>query len=251
MEIFAEYFKKDNALSRADARIKLIAALALLIMVISCRGFFFPVFVTIACIILCVLIEVPLRVFVLRFSEPLYIALILLLMKFLFSGKTPMVTFDVLGIAIIGHSDGLVDGLLTFCRVLGAVSVVAVLGFSTKFTEIAAGLAWLKVPKPLIEVMLFAYRFIFVFLEDGRTIYAAQKNRLGYSGLRKGLNSSGILAGSLILRSFDQSQKTTEAMVQRGYVGSLPFLESQPLKLIEAVSAAIVIVFAGTIWMTL
>lgn len=249
MEVFAEYFKKDNALSRVDVRIKLVTALALLIMVISDRGFALPLFIAIVCVFLCAVMKVPLRVFALRFYEPVYIATTLLILKFLFSGKDLIITFNILGFTVNGYRDGLSDGLLVVARILGATSIGAVLGFSTKFTEIAAGLLWLRVPKPLIEIMVFAYRYIFVFLEDGRTIYSAQKNRLGYSGLRKGLNSFGILTGSLVLRSFDQSLKTTEAMTQRGYTGEIPLQTSRPLKSPEVLSAVLVVLFVGAIWM--
>ena len=140
------------------------------------------------------------------------------------------------------------DGLQIGSRILGAVSIVALLGFSTHFTEIMAGLSWLKIPKGLIEISLFAYRYIFVLLEDAMVIYNAQKNRLGYSNIKRGLSSFGTLTGSLTLKAFEHSQNITTAMIQRGYDGNIPMLKHKPFRFSE-VAASVLLVFAmGFIW---
>ena len=132
---------------------------------------------------------------------------VIILLKFFFAGKEALFTVNLFGLDIVGHRDGLVEGLMIASRIIGAVSVVALVGFSTPFTEFLAGLSWLRVPRGLIEILMFAYRYIFVLLEDATVIYSAQKNRLGYSTMRRGLSSFGVLAGSLTLKAFDHSQK--------------------------------------------
>ena len=209
-------------LSRIDARVKLLAALALLVMVLSYKGFAFPLLMTSLCLFFFIWMRIPLRIFLLRFSEPLFIAAVVLILKFLFSGNDVLFSISIAGFRIAGNRDGLMDGLLIASRMVGAVSVVAVLGFSTPFTEFIAGLSWLRVPKGFIEISAFAYRYIFVLFEDATVIYNAQKNRLGYSNVRRGLSSFGILAGSLTLKAFEHSQNTTTSMVQRGYDGNMP-----------------------------
>jgi len=248
MKIFSEYFKKDHLLSQVDARIKLSVSLFVLAMVLSYKGLVFPLLILGISLTLCIRIKVPLRVFLLRFSEPVFIASVVILLKFLFSGQETMFSIEMWGITITGHKDGLMDGLQIGSRILGAVSVVALLGFSTPFTEIMAGLSWLKVPKGLIEISLFAYRYIFVLFEDAMVIYNAQKNRLGYSNIKRGLSSFGTLTGSLTLKAFEHSQNTTTAMLQRGYDGNIPMLKHKPFKFLE-VAVSILLVFAmGLVW---
>lgn len=248
MEIFSEHLRKGPLLSSVDARIKLIVALSLLGMVLSYKGFVFPLIITSICVSLCVRMKIPLKIFILRFSEPVFIASVVILLKFLFSGQETMFSIEMWGITITGHKDGLMDGLQIGSRILGAVSIVALLGFSTPFTEIMAGLSWLKIPKGLIEISLFAYRYIFVLFEDAMVIYNAQKNRLGYSNIKRGLSSFGTLAGSLTLKAFEHSQNTTTAMLQRGYDGNIPMLKHKPFKLSE-VAVSILLVFAmGLVW---
>ena len=173
-------------LSQVDARVKLGVSLFILAMVLSYKGLVFPLFILGISLCLCIRMNIPFKVFLLRFSEPVFIASVVILIKFLFSGQEAMFSVKMWGITITGHKDGLMDGLQIGSRILGAVSIVALLGFSTPFTEIMAGLSWLKIPKGIIEISLFAYRYIFVLLEDAMVIYNAQKNRLGYSSVKKG-----------------------------------------------------------------
>ena len=248
MELFSEYFKKDHILSRIDARVKLLVALSILVMVLSYRGFVLPLLVTLLCLFFCIKMRIPLRVVILRFSEPVFIAFIILALKFFFSGNDVLFSINIIGIKISGHKDGLMDGLMIASRILSAVSIVAVLGFSTPFTEFIAGLSWLRVPKGFIEILMFAYRYIFVLLEDAMVIYNAQKNRLGYSNIKRGLGSFSTLAGSLVLKAFEHSHNITVAMIQRGYDGNIPMLKHKPFKPFEIIVSVLVITAMGFVW---
>jgi cobalt/nickel transport system permease protein len=132
-------------------------------------------------------------------------------------------------------------------RIVGGVSLLAVVGFSTPFTELMAALSWLKVPQVLIDVALFAWRYLFLLMEDAQVVYNAQRNRLGYVGYRRGLSSFGTLAGVLVLKAFDNSQSVTTAMVQRGYDGDMPMLLHKPFKAAEVISALILVLGMGVI----
>ncbi len=150
--------------------------------------------------------------------------------------------------AVSGHGDGLMEGLLIASRIAGGVSIVAVMGFATPFAETMAALSWLRMPRGLIEVMMFAYRYIFVLFEDAMVIYNAQKNRLGYSSVRRGLRSFGILSGSLVLKAFDNSQHTATAMLQRGYDGDMPMLKHKGFRLAEVAASLAFLTFMGVAW---
>jgi cobalt/nickel transport system permease protein len=248
MTFFSESCQTGHPVTRIDARVKLISSLTILAMVISYKGFFFPLLILGCSLSACLYLKIPLRRFFLRFSEPLFIAAVLVLLKFLFTGHETLFSIRLAGIYIAGHADGLRDGLLIACRMLGAVSLVAMLGFSTAFNDIVAALAWLRVPKGLIEIAMFAYRYIFMLFEDAMVIYSAQKNRLGYSTIRRGVNSFGVLAGSLTLKAFEHSQSTTVAMVQRGYDGTMPALKHRPFRISEVIASVLVIIVMGVVW---
>jgi len=238
----------DNPLARLDARVKLLCALALLVMVTSCRGVLFPLLVAVLSLGFCLAVGVRGRRLLLRFAEPLFIAAMVVLLKTLCSGHAPLFSCSFLGIGITGYRDGLTAGLLIASRIAGAVSLVALLGFCTTFTDVMAALAWLRVPKGFVDVALFAWRYLFVLLEDALVVHSAQKNRLGYAGCRRGLRSFGTLAGALVIKAFDNSQTITTAMVQRGYDGSMPLLRHRPFKSAEVAGSFAFIACMVILW---
>lgn len=253
MHIFSEQIKKDHILLNVDSRIKLLMALSLLCMVLSNKGIVFSMVITLICILTCILIKVPFRTFILRFSEPLFIVSVIVFLKFFFSGKDVLFSIsipfsDLSLITLKGYKDGFMDGLSIACRIIGSVSIVALLSFSTPFLEIISALSWLKVPKGVLEILVFAYRYIFVLFEDAMVIYNAQKNRLGYSNIRRGLSSFGILTGSLILKAFEQSQNITQSMIQRGYDGKITMLRHRSFRFSEVFVSILLIIVMGFIW---
>lgn len=248
MELFSEYFKKEHILSKIDARVKILVSLTILAMVLSYKGFAFPLLAALLCLFLCIKMKIPLRFFILRFSEPIFIASVVLLLKLFFSGEDVLFSVNIMGIKIAGHKDGLIEGLIIASRILGAVSIVAVMGFSTPFTEFIAALSWMRIPKGFIEILMFAYRYVFVLLEDAMVIYNAQKNRLGYSSIRRGLGSFGTLAGSLMLKAFEHSHNITVSMIQRGYDGNMPAMKHKPFRLHDIAGSIILITIIGALW---
>ncbi len=240
--------ERRTFLTRLDGRVKIVSALALLALVLTHRGCFFPLLVTALSIALCMLMGVSLKRLLLRFSEPLFIALVLVLLKLFFSGNEVMGSINIFGVPVSAHKDGLIDGLLIGVRIVSAVSVVAVLASTTPFTEFLASLAWLRVPRGIIEVSMFAYRYIFLLLDDATVIYNAQKNRLGYSSVRRALSSIGVLAGSLTLKAFDNSQHAATAMMQRGYDGKVPMLTQGRVRLFHVALSALFLLLMVALW---
>jgi cobalt/nickel transport system permease protein len=248
MHHFIRQTECGHLLSRVDPRIKLLGALALLVMVISAGGVTFPLATGALCVVLCLSMGIRLKSVALRFAEPAFIIVMVILLKLLFSGHSQLFTFSIFGFDITGYREGLREGLLIASRITGAVAVVTALGFVTPFTELMAAFAWLKVPGTFIEIALFAWRYLFLLSDDARTIYDAQKNRLGYAGYRQGLRSFGTLTGSLIIKAFDSSRNVTTAMVQRGYDGNMPTLKHKPFRMAEVILSIAFLALMGVFW---
>jgi cobalt/nickel transport system permease protein len=247
-ELNRQTTNSDNLLTRLDSRLKLISTLTLLAMVISCKGFAFPLLIAGFSLGLCLNIGVRIKVLLARFAEPFFIAVMVIVLKLFLSGAAPLFSFHFFGIEAVGHRDGLLEGLFIASRIFGAVSITALLVFSTTFTELMAALAWLKVPRGFIEVALFAWRYLFALFDDAQVVYAAQKNRLGYAGLLRGMRSFGALAGALVIKAFDNSQTVTCAMMQRGYDGTMPLSDHRPLKSMEVALSLTFLLAMGIIW---
>ena len=247
MKLF-EYINDEHWLSRVDPRIKLATALAMLIMVISYRGFALHGMVVALAVVLLAQMKVPWRLLLLRFAEPTFIVGVILLLKLFFSGHDALFSLTVLGFKITAFRDGLLEGLAIGSRIAAAISLIAVLVFSTRFIDLVTAMAWFKVPREFIEILVYAYRYTFVLVEEAGVIYNAQKNRLGYTSIRQGFASFGILAGSLIIRAFEHSHNITAAMVRRGYDGRIPLLAHAPFRFSHIAVSIFIIMVMGIAW---
>lgn len=196
---------------RGDPRLLVLGALLLVVLIISSSRPWFPLLCLCGSLIAASFRGVRLRQVVARLGNPFLLAMLILVFK-AFAG----------GGGWQPSPEGLQEGVLLASRVLGAASSMLLLGNLVSVTEILGVLAWLRLPRTLVEVALLAWRYLFVMLDDASVVYAAQKNRLGYSNLRRGLQSFGSLAGLLTVKAFDASRTVTVAMAQRGYDGNLP-----------------------------
>ncbi len=248
MRVFSERTGYDHFLTTVDGRIKVLLAGLVLLLILSSRGFFFPLAVLGASLLLCLHMRVRGRALLLRFSEPLLVAFVIVLIKFFFSGQEPLFTLALPVVRVCGYREGLIEGLSIAARIGGAVSAVSLLSFATPFTDMLSALSWLRIPKGLTDTLMFAYRYIFMLSDEAMVIYSAQKNRLGYSTLRRGMNSFGILAGSLTLRAFEHSQNTAAAMAQRGYDGTIPLTRHRPVRRAEVIGSILVALAMVLLW---
>lgn len=231
-----------------DPRIRLLGAGVLLALVVSSANALFPWGVAAFCLPAALMHGMRLRTLVLRLLHPLFIAAVVLVLKsFMGPGNSvEVIRLGSLGVGL--HMGGLRDGLLIASRIMGAVSVAVLLGQVATFTETMAALAWLRVPRAMVEVTLFAWRSLFTLYDDAATVYTAQKNRLGYCGFRRGLRSFGTMAGMLVIRAFDNSDAMTTAMTQRGYDGSLPLLRGARLSAVQVAGLAVFTAVATAAW---
>ena len=236
------------AVAAVDPRTRLLAAGLLLALVIRSHGSAFPWQVAGICLPVALIAGMPPRLLMLRMLHPLFIAAVILMLKTFLGGGEPVALIHLGTSTLSGRLAGLQEGLLISSRIMGAVSVAVLLGQVMTFTETMAALAWLRVPRGLVDVSMFAWRALFMLYDDAGVVYTAQKNRLGYCGMRRGLKSFGAMAGMLTIRAFDSSQAMTVAMTQRGYDGSLPLLRASRLGRTQLAGLSLFAILASVAW---
>jgi cobalt/nickel transport system permease protein len=241
--------QKDlSAVAAVDPRTRLLAAGLLLALVISSRDSAFPWQVAGICLPVALIAGMQPRLLLLRMLHPLFIAAVILILKTFLGHGESVALIQIGSFSLSGHLEGLHEGLLISSRIMGAVSVAVLLGQVMTFTETMAALAWLRVPRGLVDVSMFAWRSLFMLYDDAGVVYTAQKNRLGYCGMRRSLKSFGAMAGMLIIRAFDSSQAMTVAMSQRGYDGHLPQLRGSRLGRAQLAGLSAFAILATVAW---
>ena len=238
----------QRGFSCIDPRVRLISSLLLLCLVVSSRSSQFPLIVAGLSLAGTLAAGMTVRTLLLRMLHPLLLAMMIILLKAVAGDGPAVATLELSGYVVSAHAGGLQEGLRTSARLLGAVSVIILLSRGMTFTEAIAAFSWLRVPRSLIEISLFAWRSLFMLYDDAGTVYTAQKTRLGYSGMRRGLRSFGTMAGMLTIRAFDSSHAMTTAMSQRGYDGTLPLLRVTPLHRQQVAGLILFAIIVTTVW---
>ena len=98
-------------------------------------------------------------------------------------------------------------------------SLSCLFGLATT-TPAAYGAAWAARStflRPITEIALLTYRFIFVVLESAGQIHKAQDARLSYCGFRRSLWSLSLLAASIGRKSFWSVRDIYLALISRNY----------------------------------
>ena len=116
------------------------------------------------------------------------------------------------------------EGILLSFQILLRTTMIIIIFFTmmgtSYFSDTSAALGALKIPDKLLYMILFTYRYIFIFLEDQRKM----KSALNLRGFRnknslRSFRSSAHLAGSLLIRSYEKTDEIYNAMVTRGFTG--------------------------------
>ena len=135
---------------------------------------------------------------------------------------------------------------------LRAVSIVIIvfpmLGTSEFHTSLKA-LERLRVPNKMIQMIMFTYRYIFVFMEMLRRMHTAADARLftGKTDIST-FRTLGNLTGMLLIRGYEKTDRIYQAMQSRGYTGSLPVENEFRLTGKDLAKASLVIGMAALLY---
>ncbi|MDI6799873.1 MAG: cobalt ECF transporter T component CbiQ [Actinomycetota bacterium] len=173
-----------------------------------------------------------------RLSASLVLVMMIIILQALLIGKTPILAFKIGGLGVVFKREGLLIGLLIGSRTLGATAVLIAFSLMTPAYELFSLLDWCRLPKIFTEIAMLLYRYVFVLFEEAKDTRAAQSLRLGYVGYKNALSSTSRLIGIVFVNSFEQSLRTHEAMMARGYSGEYHF---EPLGKLSPKSFALLV----------
>ncbi len=123
-------------------------------------------------------------------------------------------------------------GLIRFFSILlrswVSIQMAIVLTAATPFPDLIHALRHLKVPDILVSTVSFMYRYVFVLSDEALRMMRAREARSARTRCAPGGGSipwrarvAGNMAGQLFLRSYERSERVYNAMLARGYQGTL------------------------------
>ena len=105
------------------------------------------------------------------------------------------------------------------------IAAGVILMATLSFTRILQGFQELRVPRTLISVMFFIYRFVFLLLRELNRLIIAYKSRYVKLSIWRRISTVGKISAVLITRIFNFQENMFQALVNRGFKGEFLFEE--------------------------
>ncbi len=167
---------------------------------------------------------------------------------------TVMLAFTVsphdASLGFINYSaEGLCLGVLIGLKCMTIVVLTVILLATTSMARLFKSLGDFFIPARLIEILLLVYRLIYSVSGEMESLRRAATCR-GYkpsiSFLQ--LKTFGKLTGSLLIRGFERSDRLYDAMLVRGYDGTVRTMSETKPGVYDYVKTSIAVAFAGLLF---
>lgn len=135
--------------------------------------------------------------------------------------------YDTTPLIFIGNtaiSAGWISFLSIIVRGLISTQAVIILISSSGFNNISHAMNRLGIPTLLSTQLLFAYRYIFVLLNEALNMHRARTAR-SYGIDSYPFKMWGVFIGQLFLRAVEHSKTINQAMLSRGFTGEIPLAQ--------------------------
>ena len=231
-----QYSDLDSLIHRLDPRTKLITSLAFIVAVVLTPVSNWRVFAFYFCLIAALLIISKLPpLYVLKRSLVIFpfVLLIAIFIPFFKQGEVAG-SYNIW----LWQVSVTYDGLLILANVvvkawLSILSLI-LLSATTKFTELLKGLRQLGVPKVIVLILSFMYRYVFVLVDEVMRMRRARDSRnFGGSRLHQ-LRTIGNMIGTLFIRSYERGERIYAAMLSRGFDSNVRSLRQLSFKRVDA-----------------
>jgi cobalt/nickel transport system permease protein len=229
---FLDPFRPSGSLiHRLDPRVKLVLALAFILVTSLTPLGVWPIYVLLLSIVVSVEILSELGVgYVLRRSM-LAVPFMLAALPVIFSTQgTPLFTVPLGFGELVGTQEGLSRFASIAFKSWISVQMAIVLASTTAFPDLLMAMRAIKIPKLLVAIFGLMWRYLFVMADEAPRLMRAREARSGHID-RPGVKPGGSLAwrgrvtggmaGNLFLRSFDRADRIYDAMKARGYDGEV------------------------------
>ena len=155
---------------------------------------------------------------------------------FTLPGK-PLLAFHLSNWHLTITDVGLIRFLSIVVRSWLSVQMAILLTVTTTFFDLMHALRHLRIPAILVSIISFMYRYLFVMVDEVQRLLRARQARSavlpGQSGggtVMWRAKITGHMAGQLMVRSFERSDRVYNAMLARGFRGELFTLNPHLMK---------------------
>jgi len=231
-----QYSDRDSFIHRLDPRTKFITTLLLILAVVltpPSRWSAFALYFALIAILL-LLSKLPIG-YVLKRSLVImpFVVMIAIFIPFFKEGEVAgsynmwlwQVTVTYSGLQVLTNI--LIKAWLSILSLIWLTS-------TTKLPNLLHGLERLRMPKIMVMILSFMYRYLFVVVDEAMRMKQARDSRNFGGGRLWQIRTIGNMIGTLFIRSYEKGERVYVAMAARGFDGQSRTLNHLNLKPTDA-----------------
>ncbi len=245
------YSDIDSFIHRLDPRTKVITTFAFILVVVLTPPTGWQAFALYFAIIagLVLISKIPPFYFLKRSLVIVpFVLFITIFIPFLKSGE-PSGSYNI-WIWQVSNSGLLILWNVLIKAWLSMLSLI-LLSSTTKFSELLNGLEQLRLPKVMVMILSFMYRYIFVLVDEVIRMKQARDSR-NFGGKRTWqLKTIGNMVGTLFLRSYERGERVYGAMVARGFDGETRTLSTPHFRTADLYFTAVFLICLALVGLSL
>ena len=243
-----EQARFPGLLQQIDPRVKVLALLALIVVVALLRHIPAIVAVYFLGLALAVASRLPLGSFLKRslIGIPLFAILVALPSLFVMPGQQ-VAGFQLTEGIRFGISDnGLHSAALLVTRVAASVTLALLLVFTTHWADLLQSLRALHVPQAFVMVLGMTYRYLFLLLRLTNDMFLARTSRtIGRTTGGQDRRWMAATGGTLVGKSLKMSEDVYMAMISRGFAGEIRTIDRVKTSDTDWLFAGIIVTIAA------
>ncbi|MDV0447333.1 Energy-coupling factor transporter transmembrane protein EcfT [Methanosarcinaceae archaeon Ag5] len=214
------YSAIDAPIQRMNPMTKVIVFLLLIFSVSIVKSTEAAAFILLLAILLWILAKLPVSYVLKRMAAP-FLFVFIFAVALLFSTGSANGEEIVWSVWIFNiTSAGISEAVLILIRATAALLLITILLGTTKFDLIVKVLYDLKVPIFILQILMFSYRYIFVFAKE----LDSMRNSMASKGFTPKISMRSMRAAAntvamLFINGFERADAVYQSMVSKGYTG--------------------------------
>ena len=225
------YKPRPSLVHEFDPRIKFVLTVAFILTTALTPPAAWPVYILLLAVVLAVAMLSELGLpYVLKRSL-IAIPFVLAALPIIFTMEGPtLLSFDLGPWTISLSQTGLERFISIALKSWISVQAAIILAASTPFPELLQAMRAVKIPRLLVAIFGLMWRYLFVLADEALRLLRARSARSGKGDLTHSKSGGSVvwrarvaggMAGSLLLRGIERSDRIYNAMLARGYDGEV------------------------------
>lgn len=134
----------------------------------------------------------------------------------------PFIVLMALGALFVsGEISPLHRYIFIVAKAILAIAILTLLTSTARFPLLLKGLSWFGMPRIMISIMSFLYRYLFIVIDEAERLSVGRRSRQLSDSRVLAWKSRSWMIGTLFLRSMERSERVYRAMLARGFTGMI------------------------------